>query len=430
MLIIILCIICFILTEIYNSKIIELIKYCKDFINNEFKNNSNFNIIKTLKKKAIDKEALDKKENKLIEEMEKFKKDRNYSYIKIISNPPYNRNKTYNTNLLMKRSTFKGKKKKNKSINHQLNIGMIYNIEIGNLTINNINNNSNQDKENIKHLTDEELKTFEEFYICLIVSTEKEKCQNYLIENELDELDYDYYRLIEDRKWYQKIWSHLKLNSDFLSTFLIYYSKKDYRIYPLKIIIYFNSIFISLFTSICFYHDETMHKIYEENGNYNFGYKIPLIIIADIASNLGYALFEVLLIDIQEKLIELKKNMDETERNKLAIKIEKKFKIKRIIFYIISFLLQIFVWYFISCFFALYTNTQIQLLLDFLIGLGFNAGKLLIKTAFNLSFKCCAVKCKSNSKILRFLFKTMNCKCVNIIFESLLELPFILLFKL
>ena len=60
-------------------------------------------------------------------------------------------------------------------------------------------------------MTDEELKAFEDYYICLIISTEKEKCQNYLIENELDELEYEYYRLIEGRKLYQKSWSHLKV---------------------------------------------------------------------------------------------------------------------------------------------------------------------------------------------------------------------------
>ena len=397
-------------------------------------------IIKALIKKFINNETLDKNEIKIIEEIKKFKKDKNYSYIKIISNPPYIRINTYNNNnFIGKKNTIKGKKRKNKSINLIQNNGIIninLNTENENLAINNINinNNSNKDKDkdNTKHLTDEELKAFEDYYICLIISTEKEKCQNYLIENELDELEYEYYRLIEGRKLYQKIWSHLKLNSDFLSTFLIYCSKKDYRFYPLKVIIYFNYIFISLFISICFYHDETMHKIYEESGNYNFYYKLPLILIADIASNLGYALFEVLLIDFQGKLIELKTNMDEIERNKLAVNIEKNFKIKRIIFYIISFLLQIFVWYFISCFFALYSNTQIQLLIDFVIVLGFNVGKLVIKTIINLYFKNFAVnnKFKCNFKILSFIFKAMNCKLVNILFECLVEFGFMFLLKL
>ena len=430
LLIIIICIICSIMTEIYKSKFRTLIIYCRDFINNEFKNNSNFNIIKSLQKKVKTKEVLDKNEKQLLQEIEKFERDKNYSYIKIISNPPYNKNNTYN-NTIRNKKTFK-EEKRNKSINVQMNNGMIIinsNKDIENLSINKINNNK-ENKENAKYLSVEEFKVFKNFYNCLIISIEKDKCQNYLIENELDELDYYYYRLIENRKWYEIIWSHIKLNSDLLSTFLNYNSKKDYRIYTIKTIIYFNSIFISLFVNICFYHDDTMHKIYEENGNYNFGYKFPYIAFADIVSTIGYCLFEKILLNFQDNLIKLKTEMDEIERNRIAINIEKKFKIKRIFFYIISFLLQVFIWYFISCFFALYQNTQIQLLIDFCIGLIFNIGKLLIKTIFNLSFKCCAIKCKSNSKILNYIFNIMNIKFFNILFECLIELPFIFLFKL
>ena len=48
-------------------------------------------------------------------------------------------------------------------------------------------------------------------------------------------------------------------------------------------------------------------------------------------------------------------------------KIESCLKIKFILFFIISFILMTFFWYFVSCFCAVYTNTQIILIKDTLI---------------------------------------------------------------
>ena len=47
-----------------------------------------------------------------------------------------------------------------------------------------------------------------------------------------------------------------------------------------------------------------------------------------------------------------------------ANKVKAFLKVKFIIFFVISFILTIFFWYFISCFCAVYTNTQILLLKD------------------------------------------------------------------
>ena len=42
------------------------------------------------------------------------------------------------------------------------------------------------------------------------------------------------------------------------------YEVKDYKFYSIKIMIYLNSIIISIIVNIFFYNDETMHRIYEE----------------------------------------------------------------------------------------------------------------------------------------------------------------------
>ena len=52
---------------------------------------------------------------------------------------------------------------------------------------------------------------------------------------------------------------------------------------------------------------------------------------------------------------------------KKAKKIENCLKIKFIIFFILSFVFMVFFWYFISCFCAVYVNTQIILIKDTII---------------------------------------------------------------
>ena len=72
-----------------------------------------------------------------------------------------------------------------------------------------------------------------------------------------------------------------------------------------------------------------------------------------------------------------------SEKNILSIKQESKdidnkivlvlkhLKIKIIIFFILNFLLLLLFWYYISCFCAIYKNTQIHLIKDTLISFGF-----------------------------------------------------------
>ena len=389
--ILIISIICSIITEININKgqFNTLLLYCRDYINKNFENNNKFNIIKikldririikneinALRNKDIKKEILIREESKLNEIFLFFKRGKNYL---------------------------------NNELNNDQNIGEN-------------NNNYNLINQTNKILT--KIESYDiNFYNCLILSIKKEKIQNYLIENELNELDYIYYREIDSRKWYEIMYSSFKLNCDFLSTFFIFNSNnfyKEYRIYTIKIIIYFNSISLLLVSNICFYHDETMHKIYEENGKYNFLYKLPFIFISDIISFASIFLFET-LIDYQEELINLKINLDDNEKRKQIKKIRKTFKRNRIIFYIISLIIQIFSWYFISCFFAVYINTQIYLLIDFLIGLSLSLLNLLFRSLLIVIFKSCAIK-SNYKKFLHFIFKIINNNFINFLFECLIE---------
>ena len=112
-----------------------------------------------------------------------------------------------------------------------------------------------------------------------------------------------------------------------------------------------------------------MHNVYENNGKYDLLFQIPQILYSSAISS---------VINMILKLLSL------SESNILSLKYEKNIKklilktkeikrcivIKFIIFFLLSNLLLIFFWYFISCFCAVYTNTQMILIRDTLFSFG------------------------------------------------------------
>ena len=145
-----------------------------------------------------------------------------------------------------------------------------------------------------------------------------------------------------------------------------------------------------------------MHKIHEDNGAFNIIYQIPQILYSSIVS----AIINILL-----------KNLSLSENNILSIKQEKILRnalrkskniescitIKFIIFFILSNILLLFFWYFISCFCAVYTNTQMILIKDTLISFGLSMAYPFGLNLLPGIFRIPALKAKNKDKI--FLYK-------------------------
>ena len=124
-----------------------------------------------------------------------------------------------------------------------------------------------------------------------------------------------------------------------------------------------------------FFTDETMNKIYKDNGYLDFIFQIPQIRFSSIVSSIADIILKKLSLS-QDTFLDLKKEISEKKSNVIQIqkninKIENKMKIKLIIiFFVISLVLMIFFWYFISCFYAVYKNTQVILITDTLVSFG------------------------------------------------------------
>ena len=182
-------------------------------------------------------------------------------------------------------------------------------------------------------------------------------------DQELNNLSYENAIIYDKRTYWEYYWSLLKKKQLILFTFI---PTNDYNLISLKISLILLSFSLYFIINAFFFSDETMHKIHEDNGKYNFLFQIPQILYSSIVSTIINILLKVLSLSEKNILI-LKQKDDVNEAIKISKDIEKNINIKFIIFFILSNLLLLFFWYFISCFCAVYINTQSILIKDTLV---------------------------------------------------------------
>ena len=145
----------------------------------------------------------------------------------------------------------------------------------------------------------------------------------------------------------------------------------DYNSRIVKIDLFFLSFCIYSFINCLFFDEKTIHKIYEDEGIYNFIYLIPYILYSFIIS---HTLFTVVkYFSLSEKNIseiKLEKSLDYSYE--IRDKAQRCIKIKYICFYCLSILFLSFFWYYLSSFGAVYQNTQIYLIKNILISFVFS----------------------------------------------------------
>ena len=168
---------------------------------------------------------------------------------------------------------------------------------------------------------------------------------------------------IDKRTYFQYYISLLKKKQLILFTFL---PTNDYNLISLKASLFLVSFSLYLTINAFFFNDETMHKIYRDNGAYNIISRIPKIFYSSVTSSIINLLLKTLSLS-EKNILTIKNQKNEKDALESAKKVEKCIKIKFLNFFIVSFLLILFFWYFISCFCTVYSNTQIILIKDTLI---------------------------------------------------------------
>ena len=179
-------------------------------------------------------------------------------------------------------------------------------------------------------------------------------------DNELNNLSYNLALKIDIRKFFRYYISLLKTKHPIFFTFV---NNNDYNIKIIKIDLFLFNLVLFFVISTLFFTDDTMHKTYEDKGAFNFIYQLPQVIYSSLIPYLFSTIFEMLALT-EEGIIELKEIKESNKFANKAKKVNNKFQLKILIYFIVSIIFLIFFWYYISIFCAIYSNTQIHLIKD------------------------------------------------------------------
>ena len=279
-----------------------------------------------------------------------FKRDSKNSYDIIMEiNQSKNKNNKSNNNFSPIKNNKINKNIKNYSINAIKTNDIVSNTSYKNMkpTKNQIDVNSNQ-KKDISLVS----------YNSNTSSNEDENIMKY-DDYELNILSYEKALKFDKRTYIQYYISILKTKHILIFSF--YHS--DYNSRIIKIDLLFISFAIYYTSNALFFNDSTMHKIYEDEGSYNFIYQIPQILYSTLISNIFKIFLKTIALS-EKNILQIKNNDKNINLDKKSQKISKCLFYKFISFFIISFIFLFFFLYYLSCFCAVFKNTQLHLIKD------------------------------------------------------------------
>ena len=183
-------------------------------------------------------------------------------------------------------------------------------------------------------------------------------------EDEMNDLSYDLALKNDKRTYWQFYISLIKTKHEFIYAFVF---NKDYNSRIIKIDLFVFGFGLNYAVNGLFFNDDTMHNVYENKGLFDISYQLPLIIYSSFISMFLSALVQILGLS-NDAIISFKQSEEAQNVDKRGKKLIKMLKIKFVFYFILSFILLIAFFYYISIFDAVYKNTQFLLLQDTFIG--------------------------------------------------------------
>jgi hypothetical protein len=219
----------------------------------------------------------------------------------------------------------------------------------------------------------------------------------------MNSLEYEEAIIYDKRTYCQYYFSLLKKKHLILFTFI---QTNDYNLTSIKIALFLVSISLYFCINAFFFDDSSMHKIYKNSGVYNVIYRIPQLIYSSAVSAVINMVLKALSLS-ERDILKIKEEKDMTVTVIKSKNIEKCLKIKFAVFFIVSLLLMIFFWYYISCFCAVYNNTQIILIKDtaisFALSMSYPIGLNLLPGFFRIP----ALRAENKDKICLYSFSKL-----------------------
>ena len=190
--------------------------------------------------------------------------------------------------------------------------------------------------------------------------------ENNLNDNEMNSLDFNNALVIDKRTYVQYYFSLLRTKHLLIFSF---FPSNDYNSLIIKINLFLFNFSLYYIINGFFFTDSTMHKIYEDKGSFDFIYQLPQIIYSSIISALIDKVIKYFSLT-EELALELKKEKADVNIFYKYTKTIRCLIIKFILFFFLAIIFLILFWYYISCFCAIYKNTQKHLIKDTLITFG------------------------------------------------------------
>ena len=226
---------------------------------------------------------------------------------------------------------------------------------------------------------------------------DKKKIQDYN-DYELNSLFYMEALEIDNRSYFQYYFSLLRQKHIIVFTFI---TNNDYNSRIIKIFLFFFSFALYYTVNALFFNYTTLHKIYIDKGSFDFLFQIPQILYSTIISSIINIIVKTLSLS-QKNILEIKEA--KTNVQQVASNILKCLVIKFLLFFILSFLFLLLFWYYLSCFCAVYNNTQKHLIEDTLISYILS---LIYPFLLNLIpgiFRIPSLRCKNKDKLCLYKF--------------------------
>ena len=186
-----------------------------------------------------------------------------------------------------------------------------------------------------------------------------------LNDSEMNSLTYIKALKYDNRTYIQFYYSLLKTGHIVIKIF----NKTDYNSQIIKLFLSVFNFCMNLAVNALFFSDDTMHRILEDEGEFNFIYQLPQIIYSTVICFIFEFILDYFALS-EDSILNIKNEKKLGNITRLAKNLWRDLQIKFVYFFILSFVFLMVFWYYVACFCAVYKNTQFHLIKDSLIGFG------------------------------------------------------------
>ena len=180
-------------------------------------------------------------------------------------------------------------------------------------------------------------------------------------------------------------------------------SFNDYNSGIIKKFMLFLSFALHYTTNALFFDESNLHQIYEDEGKFNISYQLPKIVFSALISTCVLRLILQFLVLTDKDILKVKNQQTKILAVNMKNQKLKYMKIKFALFFILNFILLGLFWFYLTCFNAVYKNTQIYPIKNTFISFGFSLFYPFIINIFPTMIRMCSLH--SSNKQQEYCYK-------------------------